>query len=396
MKKFVSFALCGLAVFTLGAQKANVDQAKKLAGKVDKIAEARTLIGEALANPETANQAETYYIAGKVEWDAFNKNKSNQAINPDKVNPLDMGQELLNGYDYFLQVFPLESGDPKAKYSKELQKKIAEKENDFFQAGADFYNAQQYPLAYKAFMIYGDLPDLSVLGPQAPIVVDTVRATAYFNAGISAWAADDLDNAAVAFKKARLNNYSDPNAVIYEIACWQNIQQRDSARLDEAKDAIFEAASAGYGKFGISQPVFINNVVNSLINSDKEQEALNAVNEAIAAYPESATLYGLRGFVNDRMGNEDGAEADYRKAVTLDDVNEETLKNASKKLLVIGQNKLNEIPLGDSETFNKKAAIKANYFQVSKDLINRVRQMNPNDPDIDYIEENLDYLIGLN
>lgn len=401
MKKVLSLALCGLAVFSLGAQKTNVEQAKKLAGKVDKIGDARALIGQALSDPETANQADTYYVAGKIEWDAFNKNKSTQAINPEKVNPLEMGEQLLNGYNYFIQVFPLdqipnEKGEIKPKYIKELQKKIAEKESDFFEAGANFYNTENYPQAYQAFMIYGDLPELDLLGSQAPLVADTIRAVAYFNAGLAAWTANNLDNAAEAFKKARLNNYTDPNACIYEIATWQNIQQRDENRLDEAKDRIYEAATAGFEQFGMEQPVFLNNIVNSLLNSDKEQEALNIVNGAIEQYPDLASLYGLRGFVYDRLGNDDASEADYRKASGMDGVDEETLKNGSKKLLRIGQTKWNDIPLGDPEALTKKADIKNNYFYAAKAMVEKARELNPSDPDLDYLTESVDYAVTLN
>lgn len=52
MKKFLTFALCMAAVGSMSAQKAVVDQAQKLAGKSDKISEARALINQAIANPE--------------------------------------------------------------------------------------------------------------------------------------------------------------------------------------------------------------------------------------------------------------------------------------------------------------------------------------------------------
>lgn len=396
MKKVLSLALCGLTVFAVGAQKTNVDQAKKLAGKPEKITEARALINDAIQNPETSGQADTYYVAGKIEWDAFNKQRSAQAVNPDKVDPMEMGQELLNGFDYFMQVFPREKGEAKPKYTKELQKKIAEKTNDFFDAGALFYNAQQYPQAYRSFMIFGDMPELVELGEMAPQIPDTIRATSYFNAGISAWTANEVDNAALAFRKARENNYNDPNACIYEIACWQDIQMKDSTRLDEAKNAIYSAAEAGYKQFGISQPVFINNMANSMLNSDREQDALALVNNAIAQYPNSAALYGLRGFINDRMGNEQASEADYLQAVSYPDVDIETLKNASKKLLHIGQTRWNDIAVGDSNAAQKKAEIKNKYFNTSKSILERIKQQNPQDSDVDYLLDSVNYLIELN
>lgn len=400
MKKILAIALCSAAVISAGAQKATVEQAKKLAGKTDKIEEARSLIKEALANPETADQALTYYTAGKIEWDAYDKNAAKQMVNPDGVNPIDMANELINGYNYFIQVFPLdqvpnEKGEVKPKYTKELQKKIAEKQNNFWDNGAVLFQEQNYPKAYEAFMIFGDMPDLEVLGNHRPQTVDTLRAIAYFNAGIAAWSANEVDKAVVAFRKARENNYTTPDAAIYEIACWQNIEQTDSTRENEARENIFTAARGGYEKFGIEQPVFLNNMVNSMINSGKENEALSMVTEAISTYPDKAGLYGLRGYINDRMQNEDASEADYRKAADMPDVDYETMRNAVTKILRIGQEKWNNIELGDPEIKSKKENIQSNYFQVAKKYAEKAKTLTNDPSDMDYLIESIDYQLSL-
>lgn len=105
MKKILTFALCLAAAGSISAQKQVVDQANKLAGKNDKITEARDLIKQAAANPETQNDARTYFVAGKIEFDAFDNSFKKQMINPKdpSVNPLEMGEQLLNGYQEFLK-----------------------------------------------------------------------------------------------------------------------------------------------------------------------------------------------------------------------------------------------------------------------------------------------------
>lgn len=401
MKRIIALTMCALTLVGASAQKANVDQAKKLAGKLDKVEDARGLIRQAIANPETSNLAETYFIAGKIEWDAFDKNKEKQMVNPQNVNAVEMGNELLNGYNYFMQVFPLdllpnEKGEIKPKFTKDVQKKIAANHSDFWNSGAVFYGEKMYyPEAYNAFMIYGDLPELAELGNQRPQVPDTTRAIAYFNAGISAWGADRLDDAAVAFRKARLNNYTDPQAAIYEIACWQNIEMKDSTRESEARDKIYEAAKGGYEKFGMEQPVFLNNMVNALINDGKEQEALDLINGALQTNPDNANLYGLRAFVYDRMNNHEASEADYRNAASLPDVTYDTMRLAVTKLLRTGQEKWNEIELGDPDMRAKKEAIKENYFKAAKDFAEKAKTLTDDPSDMDYLMESIDYQLGL-
>ena len=168
MKKVITMALCLTAVGSLSAQKVNVDNAKKLSGKFDKIEEARTLIRQAMENPETANDAQTYYVAGKIEFDAYDKGLQAGMINPEdpSANPEAMAQELLNGYNYFLKALPLDSvpnekGEIKPKVSKDIVNKISGHTNDFFaKAGATMYEMKKYyPEAYQSFMIYADMPD---------------------------------------------------------------------------------------------------------------------------------------------------------------------------------------------------------------------------------------------
>ena len=401
MKKLFTLALCGLAFISVSAQKATVEQAKRLIGKTEKIEEARSLIKEALQNPETANQALTYYTAGKIEWDAFDKNAAKQMVNPESVNKVDMSNELLNGYDYFIRVFPLdqvpnEKGEVKPKYTKELQKKISEKNPNFWDAGAVFYGEQMYyPQAYNAFMIAGDMPELEVLGNQRPVVADTTRAIAYFNAGLSAWSANQVDAAALAFRKARENNYTQPQACIYEIACWQNIEQNDSTRENEARDNIFNAAKGGYEKFGMEQPVFLNNMVNSLINRKQENAAVELVNGAISNYPEIASLYGLRAYVYDRMGNEDASVEDYTKAASMNGVDYETLRNAVTKLLRVGQEKWNAIELNDPNRRDKQAQIRTQYFESAKKIAEQAKSIAEDPADMDYLIESIDYTLSL-
>ena len=121
MKKLFTIALCFAAVGTMSAQKSVVDQAQKLAGKADKVAEARALIEQAKNNPETSGDVQTYYVAGKIEFDAYDNALKKQMINPndESVNPLEMAGQLVNGYKEFAKALPLDSvPDAKGKAVK--------------------------------------------------------------------------------------------------------------------------------------------------------------------------------------------------------------------------------------------------------------------------------------
>ncbi|MDE5773252.1 MAG: hypothetical protein K2H86_02185, partial [Muribaculaceae bacterium] len=349
MKKITALALCIAAVGTMSAQKSIVDQAKGLSGKIDKLGEARELISQAIQDPELSGNATTYYTAGKIEFDAYDKGAMAASINPadPAANPLMLGEELLNGYNYFLKALPLDSipnekGQIKPKHSKDIVGKLASHVDGYFKAGAAFYEAKKfYPEAYDAFIIYAQMPDMPFMGDKAPKLNDTDRGQSLFNAGLAAFSGNEAVKSADAFRDARRLGYDDVNAYVYELACWQAIAQRDSTMTDIAKERIMAVAKEGNAKFGIAQPVFLNNMINTMVQDGQIDESIAEINTLIEQNPDNASLYGLRGFVNDRAGKDAESIADYKTAASMPTVDFETLKNGAKKLYREGTEKYN-------------------------------------------------------
>lgn len=401
MKKILTILVCAGLAAPIFAQKSAVDQAAKLSGKPEKLSEARGLIKQAMENPETQNDARTYYIAGKIEFDAYDNGIKTKMINPSDASaqPDVMGQELIDGYKYFIQALPLDSvpnekGQVKPKVSKDIYNKILGHESDFFSVGGEYYNAKMfYPQAYEAFMLYGDLPSTLLAGKGGENVSKEQIATAYFNAGLAAYSGNEVEKSAEAFRKARLAGYEQPEAYIYEIACLQNIAQTDSVKAPEAQKKIMEVATAGNEKFGLEQPIFFNNMINSLVSDNQLDAAISKLNDMIAANPDKPNLYGLRAYVYDRAENDDLSEADYRKAASMQDVDYETLKNASKKLYRIGAEKLNSVEGNSAKANAARQNIKTNYFEQAKKYAEQAQPMSDGDPDLQNVIESIDYAI---
>lgn len=398
MKKILTLALCVAAIGSLSAQKTNVDMAKKLSGKADKLTEARALINEAINNPETASDVNTYFVGGKVEFDAYENAVKKRMINPkdESIDPLAMAEQLVNGYKMYVKALPLDStpnakGEVKPKFSKDIIKTLNGHFNDYFNAGGTFYNDKKYyPQAYEAFMIYGDMPTQSFADKAVKEIPDSARSMSYFNAGLSAYAGNALPESAAAFRKGRLAGSTNPQNYIYELACWQYMAQNDSTLADTAKKQIEEIALAGFDKFGMSQPIFLNNLVNSMVMEDRAADAVGLINRQLEATPDNAGLYGLRGYVYDRMGNNEASVNDYRKAASFENADFETLKNAAKKIFKTGTEKWNLIEGNAKEARND---VKVNYFEAARDIANRAKDMKPNDSDLEYVLENIEYAL---
>lgn len=395
MKKLFTVILAaGLVAPVFAAAPTPVSLAKK-AKSLD---EARGLIKQAIESPEFNQQAETYYVAGTVELDAYDKALATKAINPDdaSVAITVMGPELIGAYNYFLQALPLDSlpnekGQVKPKFSKEIYNKIKGHQSDFFNVGADYYEKNMYPEAYEAFYIYGTLPEN--FNVDKTLISDQQAATSLYYAGIAANQAGKIDESADAFKKSRLLGYEKPEATIFEIACWQTIAQQDNDRTAEAQEKIKEAAQFGIDNFGIENAIFLNNLVNAMVTDGQTEEALQKLNALIDANPASANLYGLRGYVYERLEKDDLSEADYRKGASIEPGDFETLKNASSKLYRIGAAKLNNLEGNSPEINAQRQEIKENYFIEAQNYANKANALNPGDPQIQSILDSIDYAL---
>lgn len=392
-------ALCVAAVGTMSAQKATVDQAQKMSGKLDKIGEARTLINEALNNPETASDVRTLYVAGKIEFDAFDEGYKKLMINSSdpSIDKLEMGRELINGYNYYIKGMPLDSvpnekGQIKPKYSKDMSSRISGHHSDYFTYGGELYNNKQYyPEAYNAFMIYGDIPEYSWASKEVKAVPDSTLGLAYYYAGISAYSGNAVQDAIKALAKARKRGVTDPQSYVYEIACWQNLASNDTTLEDASKKAILEVATDGYKAFGMQQPLFINSLASTYVENEEYAKALDLVNNQLSQTPDEPSLYTLRAWIYDRKGDsDDAALADYLKGASYDSADAETLNRAARKLYNHGTVLWNAIE-GNNPTARND--VKVNYWEKAKSLVDRALALDPGNPDSEAILDSINYAL---
>lgn len=402
MKKIVAFAICAASVTGAVAQKAVVDQAAKMSGKFDKLPEARTLIKGAMNDPETAQDVRTYFVAGDLEYSAYDKGTQAAMVNPadPQANPLTMSVELLNGYNWMMKALPLDAvPDAKGKsgkFAKKIASTVASHYGDYFNAAGELYNNKRYPEAYELFMVYGDLPDAEWLGKAAPAVVPEQRALAYYYGGLAAYFSQQPLKATEALKQARIAGYEDPEAQNYvmEIACWQQLAN-DSTMASQAKANIIDVARSGFQKYGLQVPLFFSNMINSLISDGQFAQAYELMAQEIAKTPDNAWLYGLRGYTYDVEGKNDQSVADYRMAASLPGADFETLKNASRKIFRQGQEEWNKIEGAGADVQKARQNIRTNYFEAAKEITDRAKQLPNADGSIDYIVDAIDYMLSI-
>ncbi len=320
MKKISILTLGLLAAASMSAQTSLVKEADKTFKGVNDYTsymKAVDQITPAFTNDETKGNAQTFWIPGKAGFKLYDDMYSQKLIgkNPDLIQ---MGEALVNGYKYGMMALAVDTvidakGKEKTKFSKEIAGAIAGHHNDFLNSGSAFWDAQKYPEAYTAFEAYVTIPENPRLGKAAPkAIADSTAAQISYYAGLAAWQAKMLPEAAKCFEKMMAIGYDDMAAYDYAYSVAFEMQ-------DEGKK--LEYSKIAFDKFGTQKPEFLQRIISHYITQKDYDTAMKTLQNAIAADPTNGTYYYLLGVLCDDKGEKETAKANFKKAVELDPEN---------------------------------------------------------------------------
>lgn len=330
MKKLILLA-CGLCLAGSAFAQESVlkDAERMLKVEVPDHAKIATMLTGAMADPSTAENVKTWYLAGKNGFQTWQTGYEQymQGANPDKTT---MSRALLDGYGYLMKALPMDTvvdpkGKVKTKYSKDIVKMISSSPSAFHDAGVFLYESNDLAGAYHAWEIYQELPNLAVLGKSAPAAdPDSVRAADFYNMGIFAYQAGMKPEAMNAFLRSGRLGHGD---VAYDNALAMASELGDEPMISEIANEAF----AKYGKQS-----YIAELINLYIREKKYDQALEMINKTIETNPNSAVLYNAKGVLVENQVNEEGitpevaakANAEalelYKKATEVDPENAES------------------------------------------------------------------------
>ncbi len=394
MKKVALAALFLMCAASMVAQLNVRKKASKMAGKVDKIEEARTLINQAMTNPETANDPETYFTAGMIEWKSFDKLRAPMMISGNNDFTPEMSEMMLRGYNYLAKALSM---NPEPKMEKEIRSEIAGHEWDMYLAGLQKYNAKEfYPGAYEGFYYAADIPvSTGMKGTQQ--IPDSTRGVAYYYAGLAANAGNQLDKALDAFNKAVALDVKEPNAFIGQIACWENIAKQDSTKVPKAQAAAMEIAKNAYAHFGMQNPWFLSKIIDMYVSADQYRPAMDFLAAEMQKHPDNAYLTNLRGWVKGRMGDDKGYVQDYMAAAAMPDATASILVDAATAMCRWAQ-AVNGQLRGEAGDAAVQAGLVKDYLIPAKNYLEKAKGMNPDanvEKKINRVSEDIDYQMGL-
>lgn len=395
MKKlFLSISfMVGLSA-ALFAQKANVSQAASLTlqEKPDFKA-AREAIKPAFNDEKTKNDPKTYFTAGMIGY-TENDSYSKLMMLGKEVDQVKKGKAIMEAYDYFLKAYKLDQmPNAKGKVKPKFDKKIKENIKEFYTAqynlvgyGAHLFDKKDYKGAFDAFSTFLEIPKLPMMNKELSMTDSTYRMIKYFSA-LAATNMQNHDKAIEMYKDLADDNYETKN--VYQLLA-------DEYRT--IKDTVNYLATLEQGfKLFNDDPWFLQNIINHYIYSDKIEEASKYLDAAIAQAPTVAEYYYVKGNVDERLGNNDGARKAFEKALEL----QPKMASAYAGIGRIIFNQAVELlraadSIRDNKLYNAEVQKANDIFKQSLPYMEKAVELDPKDTDFKQALKMLYYRLGDN
>ena len=372
----LTVALC-VAASASFAQKKVVNEAQSIAkGSNADFGEARTLIKGALENPETKDDAKTWYVAGFIEDQQFNAERAKQILGQQPNEPV-MYEALYGILPYFQKAYeldqlPNEKGKVKPKYTKDIKSILSANHVYLFNGGAYYFDKQEYKKAYDFFNQYVEISELPMFAGTQTAEKDSTFMTVQFYAAAAASLAKDSRLAIAALERAKNTPYRQYD--VYQYLCYEYGEARtaqDSVMLEKT----FEEGMQVFP----DSAFFLNNLINTYIYSNRNEKALEMLNVAIQKNPNDANLYNVMGRVYE-TGLKDyaNAEKNFQIALEKDPNLTDALSNIGRIYYNQGVNKLSEANMiNDSKKYQEELSMAKDLFKKALPYYKRAHEAEP-------------------
>lgn len=372
----LTVALC-VAASASFAQKKVVSEAQSIAkGSNADFGEARTLIKGALENPETKNDAKTWYVAGFIEDQQFNAERAKQILGQQPNEPV-MYEALYGILPYFQKAYeldqlPNEKGKVKPKFTKDIQSILSANHVYLFNGGAYYFDKQEYKKAYDFFNQYVEISELPMFAGTQTAEKDSTFMTVQFYAAAAASLTKDSKLAIAALERAKKTPYRQYD--VYQYLCYEYGEAKtaqDSLKLEKT----FEEGMQIFP----DSAFFLNNLINTYIYSNRNEKAVEMLNVAIQKNPNDANLYNVMGRVYETgLKDNDNAEKYFKTALEKDPNLTDALSNIGRIYYNQGVNKLSEANMiNDSKKYQEELGLAKELFKKALPYYKKAHEADP-------------------
>ena len=325
MKK-VLFTVALLAgAFAASAQVSVVKEVKAM--KKDPAAAAKVLEA-ALTNPETANDPNTWQLAGDLQKAIYDEENMKMYLPGGQADMPKMYNAMLKMFDYYLKCDEVEQAGvangtvKKAKLRKKNAETLLKVRPNLGNGGVEAFNVNDYESAQKYFGLFVDVTENPMFADQAAALkADTLNSLYANYAAMAATMREPKDIASV----IKYGNIGKENAA----EGWRSLMFMAEVYGKEQVDSVkwLETIKDGAARFP-EQDYFVGNIMDYYLQRGMVDEGLAQIDQLLAAnekpyfwYVKGVLLYEKKDYAaaNDALdkviaaGGELAAEAYAKK-----------------------------------------------------------------------------------
>lgn len=313
MKRVLFSVVLLLAAGFTFAQESAVKEAKSAATatKPD-FKTAEKLIGEALTNAETKDNAETWDVAGFIQK-TINEKEMEKAYLRQAYDTLKVYNSALNMCKYYfkcdeLAQIPNEKGKIKNKYRKANASAILAARPNLINGGIQYFNSDKNKEALDFFGTYVDIAVNPMFEKENLLQNDTILPQIAYYASLAAAKAEDYPNV------LKYAPYAKDDKEVGKYA-----MEFYSTALKAQGDTVKWVASL---KEGIQKypdhPFFFGHLIDYYSNSNKFDDAMQFADEMLAKDPNNTFYLYVKGYLYHNMKEYDKAIEFYTKTTQVD------------------------------------------------------------------------------
>lgn len=313
MKKVLLTTALFFTVCAVSAQESVVKEAKS--AKSDPV-KAAQIIEPALVDPSTANDPETWKLAGDFQKAIYDDENMKLYLPGGQADTAKLYNSLAKMFEYYTKCDEVEqakvqSGElKKPKLRKKLAKTLAAVRSNLTNGGSEAYNSGNYADALKYFGLYVDASQNPMFAEEEAVKNDTLNPLI---ACYAALAANSLDDKAAVIKYATIGKTHKEEgyrALMCLAEAYGKGEQTDSVKW-------LEVIKEGSEKFP-TQEYFIGNLMDYYIQKGQVDTALSEI-DAILAKNETPYFLYVKGVLQYEKKDYDNAIATFNSLIAKND-----------------------------------------------------------------------------
>jgi Flp pilus assembly protein TadD/predicted DNA-binding protein len=358
-------------------QEKLVKQVERMAKKDDvNVQEARKFLAPAFENPETANDARTWWVAGLIEEQQVKRDYVALSLGKE-INEEAFYKAVNDMTDYYIKAdsldrLPNEKGKVKQRYDKKIAESLGTYYSFLVNGGAAAMDGGDLCKAHDYFQKYMDVKmDLFQGTPTAEQDSMSMQ-IGFFNAySISQCMKDDKQAAIAAYEEIKDVPYRQND--VYQLLSQSYVMAGDTANF-------LKTLAEGQELFP-EENFYLFNMINVYIQQGRNQEAKDYLDKAIASNPDNKQLYFVLANVYEQ-GFKDMAKAEeaFQKALTIDPEYAEAMLGLGRIYFNQGANIQSEAnAITDEAEYQAKEEQAKEYFRKALPYFEKAVELNPDE-----------------